>query len=225
METPMFDAVILAAGDFPQHPLPASLLNHDRVVCCDSAAKAFIESGRKPWRCIGDGDSLDKALKEQVQFIHEVEQETNDLCKAVRLVVKELGREARIAIIGATGKREDHTLGNISLLAEFAEQGIHCTMYTDFGVFLMGRGTRTFDGTSFLPEGMGKMAKPELSTALSVFNVNCKRLTSQGLKYPIYPFTRLWQGTLNTIEGDAFSIDADGDYLLYRAYSATNEAL
>ena len=49
------------------------------------------------------------------------DQETNDLTKAVNYV-KTLGfRE--VLILGATGRREDHTLGNISLLAQF--KGMH----------------------------------------------------------------------------------------------------
>ncbi len=207
------DAVILAAGDFPSHPNASAWLDHEHVVCCDSAAVAFAESGRKPWRCIGDGDSLPEEWKERLHFITESEQETNDLAKAVRLVQREVGREARIVIIGATGKREDHTLGNIALLTDLMEMGVRATMYTDHGVFISCYGTRTFTATDFLPSSETLCGHP-----LSVFNVSCSMLQSIGLDYPIYPFTRLWQGTLNRINADTFRIDADGAYLLFIGY-------
>ncbi|MBQ3926716.1 MAG: thiamine diphosphokinase, partial [Bacteroidaceae bacterium] len=54
-----FDAVIVAAGDFPQHPLPLSIL-HDapHIICCDGAAQTLISKGIIPHAIVGDGDSL-----------------------------------------------------------------------------------------------------------------------------------------------------------------------
>lgn len=221
----MFDAVILAAGNFPTHVIPYSLLDHERVVCCDSAAERFLQSGRTPWRCIGDGDSLDETLKERVNFIQVSEQEHNDLTKAVRLVRSELGGKARIAIIGATGRREDHTMGNIALLAEYLEMGLNVTMFTDHGVFLPCRGSHEFCAADFFAihaiplNGETKGHPSLLAHEVSLFNLSCTTLSSEGLRYAAYPFTRLWQGTLNEVVAPTFRITADGEYLVFLSYS------
>lgn len=215
----MFDAVILAAGDFPTHAIPRSLLDHGRVVCCDSAAERYLQSGRTPWRCIGDGDSLDEALKERVKFIQVSEQEHNDLTKAVRLVRSELGDKARIAIIGATGRREDHTMGNIALLAEYLQMGLSVAMYTDYGVFLPCRGEHEFCAADFFPAGDSHSSTSLCRHEVSLFNLTCTTLSSEGLRYAAYPFTRLWQGTLSEVVAPTFRITADGEYLVFLSYS------
>lgn len=214
MEKVMFDAVILAAGDFPTHPWVTPLLDHPHVVCCDSAAMTYLQSGRQPWCSIGDGDSLSDQVKASLQFLTIPDQETNDLTKAVLWVTKRLGAEARIAILGATGRREDHTLGNISLLAEYQNMGLDVTMLTDHGVFLTCKGDRTFSPTDF-PVPLEILTGHEFS----VFNLTSSKLTSQGLRYPLYAFQRHWQGTLNEVTTPTFSIQADGAYLVFLSFS------
>ena len=75
-----------------------------------------------PHAIIGDGDSLPQAFKEQYKDILHVveEQEDNDLTKAT-LHCGSLGFK-RILYVGATGKREDHTLGNISLMMRYFKE-------------------------------------------------------------------------------------------------------
>ena len=57
--------VILAAGDFPTHPVPLRALREaDFVVCCDSAYCQFSIFNSQfsiPFVVIGDGDSLSAA--------------------------------------------------------------------------------------------------------------------------------------------------------------------
>ena len=105
-----FKSVILAAGNYPTHSLPLQILaNAETIVCCDSTAEKYISASGIPDAIVGDGDSIPAALKEQYADIchFEKEQETNDLSKAVRYLMAQGKRH--FAIIGATGKREDHT--------------------------------------------------------------------------------------------------------------------
>ena len=109
---------ILAAGDFPTHPAPlAALAGAEHVVCCDSAARRLLDYGREPDAVVGDMDSLSPELRQHLgKRIHQVdEQDDNDLAKAFRFALSQGWRD--IVILGATGKREDHTLGNIAWLA------------------------------------------------------------------------------------------------------------
>lgn len=204
-----YDALILAAGTFPSRPaLTALLRTHPRIICCDGAAASFAERiGRLPWRVVGDLDSLppDWQTAHSEIITHESEQETNDLSKAMRLAAREGLR--RIAILGATGKREDHTLGNISLLIDYMQQGFSVVMLTDFGVFI--------------PCSDEYSASLPLGTPISVFAFGAKRMRSQGLRYPLYDFSRLWQGTLNSTSEEEVRITCKGDFLIYRAWTSS----
>ena len=153
---------------------------------------------------VGDGDSLSE--ENRIRFhdrIHRIpDQETNDQTKAVNFLLAKGKR--RIAIIGATGKREDHTLGNISLLMEYQQMGAEVVMLTDYGFFIPATGDKVFAG---FPRQQ-----------VSVFNFGAIQLRSEGLKYPIYDFHSLWQGTLNEVEHCSFHITAKGSYLVYCTY-------
>lgn len=70
----------------------------------------------------------------------------------------------RIDILGATGKREDHTLGNISLLFDYMRQGLDVTMQTDYGSFTPCHGR--FDTTLLSPR-MSALKPLEISYSSS----------------------------------------------------------
>lgn len=199
------DAVILANGDYPTAETPTKiLLEAPYVVCCDGAANRYIENGFLPDAIVGDGDSLKKEYRQRLaNILHCIgEQESNDQTKAVRFLWEQGKRH--IAIVGATGKREDHTLGNISLLIEYARMGMDVRTYTDHGIFVPCTGRRVMQ--SFPGQ------------QISIFSFTAKNLHSQGLKYPIFDFTNWWQGTLNECTGDEFTIEAEGEYILFMNY-------
>ena len=199
------EAVILAGGDYPTASVPLALLRQaPYVVCCDGAASEYIARSNRPDAIVGDGDSLSQELKSQFSEIIHInpDQETNDQTKAVNFL-KSKGFN-HIAIVGATGKREDHTMGNLSLLAEYRRQGLNVRIYTDYGVFVACSGTQ-------------QMAC-KMGQAVSIFNISANNFSAEGLQYPIYDFTRLWQGTLNRTIADEFTISAEGEYLLFIAY-------
>lgn len=206
MDTPQnIEAVILANGEYPAGKIPTSILhNASYVVCCDGAADRYLEEGHIPNAIVGDGDSLSDAQRQRhSDLLHCIqEQESNDLTKAVRFL---LGQGKRhIAIVGATGKREDHTLGNISLLIEYARAGAAVRMYTEYGVFI------PCNGHSHMKSFRGQQ--------VSIFNFTGSGFSSVGLRYPIYDFATWWQGTLNECTGDTFDIECNGEYLLFLEY-------
>ena len=198
-------AVILAAGDYPTSATPLQVLERAKyVVCCDGGADTYIERGGIPDAIVGDGDSLSKKNRTRFASIihHSPDQETNDQTKAVEYLISQ--GYSDIAIVGATGKREDHTLGNIALLAEYQRKGVRVRMYTDYGVFTPCSDSRTFASHA--------------GQAVSIFNISAKGLRSTGLEYPIYDFTSLWQGTLNRSTGEEFTIEAEGEYIVFQTY-------
>jgi thiamine pyrophosphokinase len=129
------ETVILANGEFPSHEIPLSLFKKSKyLVCCDGAINHLSDTDKQPDAIVGDCDSLsEENLLKYSDIIHRIsEQETNDLTKAVRFCVAQNRR--KITILGATGKREDHTIANVSLLCEYMMDA-DVEMITDYGVF------------------------------------------------------------------------------------------
>jgi thiamine pyrophosphokinase len=205
MKNEIYDAVIVAGGEYPTAGEPLDVLhNAPYVVCCDGAADRYIATGRVPDAIVGDGDSISAANREKfAHLLHVIaEQESNDQTKAVRFLM-ERGKR-RIAIVGATGKREDHTIGNISLLIEYARAGCDVRSFTAHGIFIPCNGCTTH--------------KCRKGQQVSIFSITAKDLSAEGLLYPIYDFSNWWQGTLNECIGEEFTINATGEYLLFINY-------
>lgn len=193
--------VILADGTYPSLPLAEGILRRVPVVCCDGAAAGLLAHGIEPVAIVGDGDSLSPDIKGRYASLccWENEQETNDLSKAFRYCLRRGWRD--LLILGATGRREDHTLGNISLLVDYGREA-RVQMLTDRGLFTPVTGDAEFESS--------------VGQQVSLFNFGCQTLRGEGLAYPLSPFTKWWQGTLNESRGATFRVYADGDYLVYR---------
>ncbi|MBQ4387364.1 MAG: thiamine diphosphokinase [Prevotella sp.] len=193
-----FEAVILANGLFPTHEVPLAMLHAaHHLVCCDGAATPEAEA------IVGDGDSVPEEYRSRLMLVDE--QEDNDLTKATRYCLRQGWR--KIAYLGCTGKREDHTLGNISLLMRyFCDMGVQGTMFTDYGWFVPAQGDRTFDS--------------QPGQQVSIFNFGCTHIDSEGLKWHSYAYREWWQGTLNEALSTHFSLHADGCYLVYQTYGS-----
>lgn len=201
------EAIVVGNGCFPNNEQALSWLRNPDLykVCCDGAADEFIKRmGKMPNAVVGDFDSISSetavALK---NIMHKVEDpEINDQTKAVNFLTG-LGYH-RLAILGATGKREDHTLGNISLLIDYMRMGIDVRMYTDYGVFIPCCDETQFSCCVHQP--------------ISIFSMKAKGFRSEGLKYPLHELENWWNGTLNTTLDTHFVVKAEGDYLVYMAY-------
>jgi thiamine pyrophosphokinase len=200
--------VIVADGTFPQHEIPLKYLNNaKRIVCCDGSARNLVLAGMIPDAIVGDMDSLDDDFLNRFadRIYLDENQETNDLTKAVSWC-SDMGYKD-IVIIGATGKREDHTLGNISLLADYIKY-VNVIMVTDTGIF------RPLVTTSVISCFPGQQ--------VSIFSLNPEtEVTSFGLRYPLNRrrIASWWHATLNEALGDNFSLDLkDGSVIVYLKY-------
>lgn len=200
------DTVILAAGDRPSHPIPLSMLRcAKRLIACDGAWRTAVALGRKPDAVVGDGDSLapgDAAALGSlgVFAVQESEQDTNDLAKAFRYACAS-GDAACIAILGATGGREDHTIGNVFHLMDFAERHRDVAIVTDSGTF-----------EPLPPPGIDRQDESLAGRPISIF-APCPgtSMKSKGLVWPLdgVTFDQLWRGTLNRISSSRFSISTN----------------
>jgi len=216
--------VILANGAFPSHEVPlAALGDAARVVCCDGAADTLEAAGGPPpdW-IVGDLDSLGGAARARYadRLVRVEEQDTNDLAKAFRFCMSRGWND--LLIVGATGLREDHTLGNLSLLADFAcelraarmagegqsRQGGNVVLLTDTGIF-----TPVLSSTQFRSRAGEQVSVFAFEPDVAVY--------AEGLKYPLdgVRFTRWWQAALNESVGDSFKlVFMGGPLLVFQMY-------
>jgi len=199
--------VIVADGTFPQNEIPLGYLrNAKRIICCDGSAESLVLAGLVPDAILGDLDSLtdEMAVRFADRIYLDESQETNDLTKAVSWC-GEMGYKD-IIIVGATGKREDHTIGNISLLVEYAKD-LNVMMVTDTGIFmpfLKSCKIHSFPGQQ-----------------ISIFAIDPNtEVTSDGLKFPLKStkIINWWFATLNESTGESFSLQFEGRIIVYMKF-------
>lgn len=199
--------VVLAAGDFPKRGGAAwkLLAAATRVVACDSAAVAYRRRFRRwPDVVVGDLDSIPPASAARLasrasELVRIPDQETNDLEKALGFCAARGWKD--VVVVGATGKREDHALGNVF---RALDRGVE--IVTDHGRFVPVCGAAT------LRVGRG--------AAVSVFAPDPKtRMTSRGLVWPLdgVRFRNLYCATLNRAAASRVSLTATRPVAVYVA--------
>ena len=201
------DCVVLCNGSFPKHQIPLSILKQARtIICCDGAIRNLLSFGLEPTMIVGDLDSIDPSLRDTYKdrVYHNPDQETNDLTKSVQWAVANGHRD--ITILGATGLREDHTLGNISLLGEYISLLDSVRMVTDTGILCAISKTTRFCSCK--------------GQQVSIFSLHPETIVaSKNLKYPLPQHLRAWWcGTLNESLSDNFTITTDGIVIVYQKY-------
>lgn len=201
------EAIIIANGEFPTHEIPLGIINNNQyIVCCDGGANQLCKTNIAPSAIVGDCDSLNPENKEKFKDIifPNADLETNDLTKSIYFCLEQ--GISDIIILAATGKREDHTLANISLLAEHMGKINNLRMITDYGVFTAIKNDTTFD--SF--EGQ----------QVSIFSIEQTPISVTNLKYPIENriLNIWWEGTLNESLCNKFAIKTSGKVIIYQTF-------
>ena len=201
--------VILANGDYPTHPIPVQKINEAGcIICCDGSVSQLLDNGLEPYAIIGDLDSLDDSIKNKYRnkTIHFPDQDENDLRKAIRWAEGEGIK--KVTILGAVGKRDDHSLSNIFILLQFPTS-LKCILLTDQGVFTVAEGRVDFQ--SFPGQQVSLFsASPEI------------KITSTNLKYNLISakLNNLYSGSLNESTSENFTLTIlHGKILVYQVFA------
>tara|TARA_B100001113_G_C20834869_1_gene502729 strand:- start:60 stop:686 length:627 start_codon:yes stop_codon:yes gene_type:complete len=199
--------VIVANGEFPANPIPLNILNNAKhIIACDGAADKLIKSGYNPNIIIGDLDSISSLNKEKYKDItaRVSNQSENDLRKAINYAQE--NNINKLSIIGASGGREDHLIGNIFSL--FKYPSICIKIFTDNGLFRLinnSKELKSFEGQK-----------------VSIFTTdNTIKIRTKGLKYNFNNsnISSLFYGTLNKSIKDIISFKiSHGSLLIYQSY-------
>ena len=130
------------------------------------------------------------------------EQEHNDQTKAVRWAISNVEGIEQIYILGATGKRVDHTIGNASLLMEYTRmfdldrKGISVEAVSDYCTI--------FAVNDSLEMECGK------GRGISIFSPdNSLRIKSEGLEWQTEEvvFDNWWKASLNRASEDLVRLE------------------
>ena len=198
-------AVIICAGDFPQKEYPKYLISTaDYIICCDGAFQTWLKKApsifgdlRLPNAIVGDMDSLSPSIQKKYSsiMVRIAEQDTNDQTKAFKYIIENYKDVEYIHILGASGKREDHTIGNLSLLMEYCRMPIRDNLQID----IVSDYSTAFAITDSCELHIGE------GRTISIFSPdNSLNIESEGLVWPTdsVVFDNWWKATLNKTSSD-----------------------
>ena len=199
--------LIIANGEFPSHSIPLEILTKANcIVACDGAADTLLDKGYIPDIILGDLDSISEDSKKKFEnsIIEIYDQSQNDLRKAFNYAIEHNIHD--ISIIGASGKREDHMIGNIFSLLDYKDLNIK--LFTDTGFFSCIHDEQTID--SFKGQ------------QVSIFSADSTiKITSTNLKYNFNntSLSYIYLGTLNESTSCNFKLKiSHGSLLVFQAY-------
>lgn len=178
--------------------------SYESVIACDSGMEFFRRNGLYPDLILGDFDSADP---ETVAFFKgqqavrleqfPAEKDWTDTELAVRRAL-ELN-PAQIDLVGATGSRLDHVLGNVQLLALGLSSGVSiCMLDTNNRIRLIDKNF-----------AIAKCEQYGRFVSLLPFGGAVYGLTLRGMKYPLDGITLtpdITLGISNEISGDVAEI-------------------
>lgn len=165
-------ALIVCGGSPPSKKLLETEIDQaDLTIGADSGGYVFLGFKHFPDVVIGDLDSFKYTNHEGVHVIHDPDQDTNDLEKALNYAIQK-GAKSCI-VLGTLGKRIDHTVKNLSVLQQFHAKFESIIFRDDYGdMFLV---TSPYRPTY------------EIGTIISFFPVGTPitGFSSSGVKYPL----------------------------------------
>ncbi len=185
---------------------------YDRILAADSGMNALYAAAVTPDIIIGDFDSADKKILAFFQQNKEIdfctlnpEKDDTDTEFAIRESIRR-GADS-ITIIGGTGTRLDHVLGNISLLGIGLEEGVRMELLDAHNRICM------------IDHSVTLKKKEQYGNYLSLIPYNGKvtGVTLKGLKYPLHDYTMGGFNSLgisNEIVDDEASIELTSGQLL-----------
>ena len=199
--------IILANGQYPSHPTALNKLHAaGTIICTDGSANKLLENGLTPNVIIGDMDSITVGQNSfKGLYVKISDQDNTDLDKAFEWC--KLNNLSPLTVLGTSQLREDHTIGNLILLANYSDE-LDINFVTDYFTITCHHGKRSF--TSF---------KQQLVSIVPVEDI--QSITMEGLEFPLInePFPLSSRGISNRATGHQFIITSSGKIWVFRSHS------
>ncbi len=201
-------AIVLAGGDPVDAGLRMRLPEEAVVVAADSGVHQGEILGLHVDYVVGDLDSADPAAVERARVAgavverHPTEKDATDLELAFDLA-RDRGAQ-RITVVGGSGGRLDHFLGNVALLASPRFADLEVDAYLGEGFLAVVQGGRP---------PLAIVGEPGSLVSLVPAAAYASGITTSGLQYPLHGAT-LRPGTSRGISN--VLIDQEGSVVLER---------
>lgn len=164
--------VVVCDGDLPsKKTIMAELADSSFLIAADGGALALKRMNITSDVIIGDLDSYQPTGNEKALVIEDPDQETNDLEKSLMYAIKQSADH--IVVLGATGKRLDHTLKNLSVMLQFHSKFNHLVFKDRYSTIeiILSPFKRDF--------------VPGTSVSLFPLSGTVEGITTKGLKYSL----------------------------------------
>lgn len=199
-------ALIVCGGTPPSKKLLRNEIEQaNLIIGADSGAHTIIGHGFTPDIVIGDLDSFHYANHEGMNVLHDPDQETNDLEKALAYALTKGATDC--VVLGTLGKRIDHTVKNLSVLKKFNKKFSTIVYRDDYG----DTGLITSPYSVKLPVGTVVSFMPLSGKATNI--------TTKGVLYPLFGESLEIggrDGTSNTTTEEIMSVTFDdGDLAVF----------
>ena len=190
--------VLFGNGEIPSHSIELNTLkNASTILCADGAVDKLLSLEFIPDLILGDLDSLSRNPSDySCDFIHLPDQSKNDLEKSLEWCCEK--NIEKLSLVGFSGKRDDHNMATLFLLAEYSEK-MDLILYTNHSTIVCINGQREFDSLAGQKISMISLLPPTI-------------ITTDGLKFPIKDTSldSTTRGISNIAKGSRFSINANG---------------
>lgn len=204
-------ALVIANGEVPKKRLLQSLARESSIViCADGGANSALKFGILPDAIVGDLDSIHAEALVKLRKVPRYEDrddESTDLEKAIAWALKQ--NYDHIVVVGASGKRIDHTLGNLGVLPKFYPDAV-IRFVDDLGeVMYVGR-ELTFEAK-----------RGDVVSLIPL--TRCEGITTEGLRYALDNEALelgVREGTSNVVVNTPVTIKVKkGHLLLYKLFA------
>ncbi len=175
MATSKKTALLILNGDPPSRELLEEFwLKAEFKVCADGAADILLSFQLEPDIILGDLDSISPEIQREFSSVpikKMFDQNKTDGEKAIEYCMNK--SVTRLFVLGAFGKRIDHTLYNLELLKKIDFPGIEISFFSD-------------EDEAFLVKSKTTLCA-SIGTRISFFPIfgEVCGVTSVGLKYPL----------------------------------------
>lgn len=210
MEIGCKSAIILCNGEPPyKFQLESALLYSDLFIAADGGGNTALDFNIMPDLIIGDLDSFSNQTGSSFTVIKIADQNSNDLEKA--LTHAKNANITSVTVFGATGRRVDHTVKNLSVMKRFNHQ-FNQLLYRD-----------KFCDIKLITSPHTETLPVETSVSLFPLSGRVTGINTNGLKYKLINGT-LENGVLDgssneTIKPSVEITFESGDLLLFINHS------